>query len=235
MSESLMIGTCGWQHAAWTGDFYPDELPNDWRFCYYSNNLRSTLVPGETWKSVTRADVAQWVEDSDPAFRFVLELPPVLSSPLAHGKRDRELDFFFEVIEPVLPRTAGMLLRLAPETPVFLDWFEHLLNELARAEPLCVDLPAPSWRTPEVLAAIDRQGASVTWHCAREESPRGGGKLMTAFAPPAEARAVRDWIDRLAQWVAVHRDARAGLFFEADAQSAKAAQEARLIAELMGV
>ena len=44
MTEPLLIGTRGWDHAS-GGDFYPADLPDDWRFCYYSNNLRSVLVP----------------------------------------------------------------------------------------------------------------------------------------------------------------------------------------------
>ena len=235
MTEAILIGTRGWQHDVWAGGFYPDELPHDWRFCYYSNNLRSVLVPGEVWETVTRQDITQWTDDSDPAFRFVLELPAALSGPLAHGKRDRALDLFFELVEPIAARTAGWVLRLAPDTPVFLDWFEHLLNQLAGDIPLCVDLPTPAWCTPEVLAAVDRQGAGVLWHCADDAAPRPGGQLLVALAPAADARRVRHWLEQLGQWAAVGHDTRAALFFQTDAQSAKVAQEARLIAELMGV
>lgn len=235
MAEPLMVGTCGWEHAVWVDQFYPAELPEDWRFCYYSNNLRSVLVPGSILGTATRPPVTQWMEDSDPAFRFILELPPVLSSPLEHDQCERELDSFFQLVQPLLPRTAGLLWRLAPQTPVLLDWFEHLLNQLTRAEPLCVDLMSPAWRVPAVLAAVERQGAGVTWHCAREEAPPPGGKLMVAMAPVADARTVRGWIEKLAQWQGYRQDARSGLYFEPSGQSAKAAQEARLIAELMGV
>jgi len=235
MTEPLMIGACGWQHAVWAGSYYPDELPDDWRFCFYSNNLRSVLVPGDTWRSTARTDVEQWLTDSDPSFRFVLELPPGLSSPQPHGKRDRGLDYFFEVVEPILPRTAGLLLRIAPETPVFIDWFEHLLNELARTGPLCVDLPQPAWREAPVLAAVERQQAGVAWYCELEPVPRAGGKLLVARATAADARSTRAWIEKLAQWLVHDPAARAGLFFEASETSAKAAQEARILAELMGV
>ena len=235
MTEPILIGTRGWQHDVWAGGFYPEELPADWQFCFYSNNLRSVLVPGETWESVTRPDATQWMDDSDPAFRFVLELPAMLAGPQAHAKRDRALDLFFEVVEPIATRTAGWVLRLAPDTPVFLDWFEHLLNQLAGEIPLCVDLPAPAWRAPEVLAAVERQGAGVLWHCADDTAPCPGGRLLTALAPAADARRVRHWLEQLSQWAGHGHDARAALFFEADVQSAKSAQEARLIAELMGV
>ena len=233
MTESLMIGTRGWDHAAWAGGFYPPELPDDWRFCFYSNNLRSVLVSRDVWPAVRRDDVAHWVADSDPAFRFVLELPETLSVPHAHARRDRELEAFLDSIEPIGARTAGLVLRIAAESPVFPDWFEHLLNRLAAIGPVCADLPPGSWRNEATLAMLDRQGAGLVWHCARDQAPRPGGRLMVALATPAAARDVRQWIERLAQWQ--HGQGVAGLFFDVPEGAARAAQEARLIAELMGV
>jgi len=233
MNEPLMVGTRGWEHAAWTNGFYPPELPDDWRFCYYSNSLRSVLVPQATCNTITSLDADQWANDSDPEFRFVLEIPASLSQPLSHAHRDRALESFLESMAPIVPRTAGLLLRLAPDTPVFIDWFEHLLNRLAEIAPLCVDLPEHEWRDPEPLEALSRQGAGLAWHCAHEPEPRAGGSLLVALAPAAGARDVRDWIEKLARWQ--HPGGRAGLFFDLPDAAAKAAQEARIIAELMGV
>lgn len=233
MAEPLMIGTRGWEHAPWLDDFYPDELPPDWRFCYYSNNLRSVLVPQELWPQTGRAQVAQWAEDSDPAFRFVIELPATLGVPLAAVAREHELGQFLETIEPVTSRLAGLLLRIAAGTPVFSDGFEPLLGRLADIAPLCVDLPEGPWRAPEPLAALVRQRAGLAWYCGREPAPHPGGRLLVAFTPPAPARDIRRCIEQLAQWQ--QHDARAGLFFSEPERAARAAQEARLIAELMGV
>jgi hypothetical protein len=235
MNDPLMIGTRGWEHAAWTGGFYPAELPDDWRFCFYSNNLRSVLVPVETWRTDAPPDVKQWLEDSDPAFRFVLELPEALGRPLTHGRRDQALDAFLDGIKPIAPRVAGLLLRIASDTPVWPDGFEHLLGQLADVAPVCTDLPEGGWRDANMLAALDRQGAGLAWHCGSEPAPRAGGGLMVALAPPADARSVRHWIEQLAGWQGHGPEARAGLFFETSERSARSAQEARLIAELMGV
>lgn len=228
MNEPLLIGTRGWNHAS-GGDFYPAELPDDWRFCYYSNNLRSVLVPQETWDSAQRADVAQWQEDSDPAFRFVIELPGALCLPLAQAQQSQMLEEFLDKAEPIAPRIAGLLLRIKPDTEVLLDPLESLLNSLADIAPVCVDLPDGPWHDPMVYAALQRQDAGLVWHCARAAAPRPGGRLMIALAPPAPPRELRRWIEQLASWPGLS----AGLFF--DAGAAKTAQEARLIAELMGV
>jgi len=230
MAEPLLIGSCGWNHAS-GGDFYPAELPEDWLFCYYSNNLRSVLVPQETWDVAQRADVLQWLEDSDPEFRFVIELPAALGVPLTHEKRGHRLAQCLETLEPIAPRVAGLLLRIAADTEVQQDWFEHSLSRFADIAPLCVDLPEGPWRERAVFDTLEHQGAGLAWHCAREAAPQPGGRLMVALAPPAPPRELRKWIEQLAQWQS--QDAQAGLFFEAGA--IKIAQEARLIAELMGV
>ena len=228
MNEAILIGTRGWNHAS-GGDFYPAELPDDWRFCYYSNNLRSVLVPQELWDSVQRADVAQWQEDSDPAFRFVLELPAGLGDSFEQSKPDRRLEAFLDKAEPIAPRIAGLLLRIKSDTKLLPEPFENLLGRLAGIAPVCVDLPEGPWRDPQVYAVLRRQDAGRVWHCAQEPAPPPGGRLMLALAPPAPPREVRHWIEQLASWPG----SQAGIFF--DENAAKTAQEARLIAELMAV
>jgi hypothetical protein len=116
---------------------------------------------------------------------------------------------------------------------VYPDWFEHLLGRLADVAPVCADLPDVAWRAAAVLDALTRQNAGLAWHCAQEAEPRPGGRLLVALGPPATPRQVRHCIERLAQWQG--GQGAAGLFFDVPEGAAKAAQEARIIAELMGV
>jgi uncharacterized protein YecE (DUF72 family) len=233
MSESLLIGARGWEHEAWLDNFYPAALPEDWRFSYYCKMLRAVLVPQALWANASRETVAQLVEDSDPAFRFVLELPRALSQPLDTLQAEQAANSFLENAEPVLTRTAGLLLRIAPDTDVDLDWLEHLLNRLSRVAPLCVDLPENEWRDEAALAVLARQGAGLAWHAAHEPAVQAGGRLMVALVPAASPRELRGWIEKLAHWQTP--GAQAALIFDAPATAAKAAQEARIIADLMGV
>jgi hypothetical protein len=161
------------------------------------------------------------------------EHAPWLNVPLLPVQRERELERFLETIEPIAARLAGLLLRIAAGTPLFPEGFELLLGRLGDIAPLCVDLPDGPWRAPALLAALEHQDAGLAWHCGREPVPHPGGRMMVAFAPPAAARDVRRYIEQLAQWQ--QHDARAGLFFVEPERAARSAQEARLIAELMGV
>lgn len=231
MLDPIMIGARGWSDIIPGDDFYPAELPPEWRFSFYSNNLRSVLVPRELWPSISRTDVSEWLNDCDPAFRFVLELPVDLSRPLPETP-SQELDSFLDLCEPIAARVAGYLLRVDPDAVTDPDWLESFVHRLVDIAPLCVDLPL-SWRTPLVLAALARQGAGLCWHCALEPEPPPGGRLRLALAPPATPSVTRRYIERLVQWQ--NQDAQAGLFFTKAPGATKAAYEARLIAELMGV
>lgn len=115
MPQHLMIGTYGFEHDAWRGDFYPEELPPEWRFCFFSNRIRSVLLPSATWLSASGDDVRQWVEDCDPEFRFVLELPAALAQPLPSALARSGLTDFLAMVQPIAAQTAGLLLRVPPE------------------------------------------------------------------------------------------------------------------------
>ena len=213
MAESILIGTRGWDHPDWTGTFYPDVLPTDWRFSFYCNQLRAVLVPAEAWLAAPLADVCAWAEDAFPEFRFVVELLPTSPAPLP-------------ALDPIRSQIAGLLLR-APATPD-KAWLTARLAEFSTSFPLCVDL-SPAARTPELLACLTQYDAGLCWHADTETEPRPGGKLMVALAAAAAPRVQRQWLERLAAWQ--REDGQAALFFDSPA----ATKQARLLAELMVV
>jgi hypothetical protein len=231
MSSPILIGTRGWDHDEWAGGFYPPELPHEWRFCLYSNNLRAVLVPGEVWAEVSPQEVRQWVEDCDPQFRFLLELPPEVSSPAPLRSLLAPLTGFFRTVAPIHHLVAGLVVRVAGGTPLEASWLDGLLTELGESHPLCADLPA-EWRTAVTARVLTRHRAGLGWHVGRDPEPASGGRLLVARSGETDARAQRAAIEKLAAWRS--DDALAGLFFEGP-KAAEAAGRARLIAEMLGV
>ncbi len=64
----------GWDHPAWQGSFYPDDLPEDWRLTYYANEVPGVLVPQALWCKADEAQVESWIDDVGEEFRFYLAL-----------------------------------------------------------------------------------------------------------------------------------------------------------------
>ncbi len=227
MSEPLLIGTRGWLHPDWDGRFYPPELPPEWRFCFYSNRLRSVLVPADSWPGVRREEVEQWVQDSDPLFRFVLEVPTD-----AWGAPAVAVAHFFDTVAPISAQIAGLSLALpATARPGALD---ELLTLLSHAYPVCLALPPALASSPTIAELARRHGAGSEWHVDDHSAPTPGGRFLVARMGAGAPRALRAAIDALVAWRG--DEGIAGLFFDApDAQAPGLAEQARTLAELMGV
>lgn len=213
MAEPILIGAHGWDRPAWTGAFYPEALPADWRFSFYCNHLRAVLLPAETLSAASPADVRAWAEDVFPEFRFVVELSAASSALLP-------------ALDPIRSQIAGLLLR-APAMPE-KTWLATRLAELSTSFPVCVDLP-PAARTPELLACLTQYNAGLCWRADTDLEPRPSGKLMVALSSATEPKIQRRLLERLAAWS--QEEAVASLFFDNPA----AAKQTRMVAELMGV
>ena len=79
----VFVGALNWDHPAWRGRLYPDDLPEDWLLSYYNTQFQAVYLPAAVWQAVSEATWAQWLDDTQDGFRFVLEagdaaaVPPV--------------------------------------------------------------------------------------------------------------------------------------------------------------
>ncbi|KPJ93398.1 MAG: hypothetical protein AMJ55_08030 [Gammaproteobacteria bacterium SG8_15] len=70
----IFVGARGWNYPEWSGEFYPEDLPEDWRFSYYSNELQAVLIPYDYLLRYPLEEWAEWVEDAPKEFAFYVEL-----------------------------------------------------------------------------------------------------------------------------------------------------------------
>lgn len=74
MVSELIIGARGWQYSQWITRFYPDDMPDDWRFSYYSNEFNSVLLPQAELLAAEEDAVKDWYDDIGEDFVFFVEL-----------------------------------------------------------------------------------------------------------------------------------------------------------------
>ena len=87
MQHPLRIGTRGWRHKAWQGTFYDADLPQEWQLSWYANHLRSVWVPADRLHTISLDEIAVWIEDTDPDFRFIVELESASAYPETDPKQ----------------------------------------------------------------------------------------------------------------------------------------------------
>jgi hypothetical protein len=71
---TVMVGASGWEFSAWDERFYPEDLPEDWRLGYYSNEFPVVLLPASRLAEAGPDEVEEWLEETNAQFRFVLQL-----------------------------------------------------------------------------------------------------------------------------------------------------------------
>lgn len=208
MSENLLIGCRGFDNAPWVESYYPPEMPAGWRFCYYSNEIRALLVPIEEWARLDTERVEIWRRDCDPAFRFVFELP-------GDALRTGSIAAWRALLEPIWPRISAVVLKtgddLAPDRIRDLPGF-----------PCCLDSALPG--QPDL---------SRVWFPDRESEPYNGGRFLVAVVGQRKPGELRSVLERIGRWMGAKRNA--ALFFADPKTSADDANEARVLAELMGL
>lgn len=67
----LLIGAYGWQQPPMIEQFYPEDMPEEWRLSFYANEFPAVLVPFDEW-SVVEDELEEWL-DVPEGFRFFLE------------------------------------------------------------------------------------------------------------------------------------------------------------------
>lgn len=77
----VFVGAAGWEHPAWRDSFYPDGLPDDWLLSYYNTQFQAVYLPAAAWKSSSDVTWAQWLNDTQEGFHFVLQAEKTDASP----------------------------------------------------------------------------------------------------------------------------------------------------------
>jgi len=72
--ENLQIGTYGWLHESWSGSYYPEDLPEEWRLDYFSNVFKTALVPMSEWTLWSSDELEEIAESVEDGFNLFLAI-----------------------------------------------------------------------------------------------------------------------------------------------------------------
>lgn len=206
-SEGLLVGARGYDHKSWRARFYPDELPDEWRFIFYSHRYPAVLMPPRAWR-LDPVRLGAWQEEAPPDFRMVLEIP------------EGRLDDVGGVENWPRPLVCACFVRLSRLTP----GRSRTLAALAEKVPVAVDC-----RGEDAFARdLARLGVGV---CGRPSLARAAtgpfAMSLVGFADrPLLGRTLRELADS-------HAPAGAGLFFYRPEVALTGLKEAALMARLL--
>ncbi|MDO9466881.1 MAG: hypothetical protein Q7J36_06240 [Thiobacillus sp.] len=123
----VLTGAVGWQHPAWRGRLYPDDLPEDWLLSYYNTRFSAVFLPAAVWQAASASTWAHWLYDTREDFYFVLE-------PAASGPRMPES----ARVLPATPAWQADHVWWLDETPDLRLLAQRIARQAATGEPLFV-------------------------------------------------------------------------------------------------
>jgi hypothetical protein len=108
--KHLAIGIRGWCFEHWVTTFYPDDVPEEWRLPYYSNEFRAVLVPSNYLVNAEPGTLGQWADDTAEDFEFFVELDTTRSWPA-----------WRELLAPLGEQLSGIVIEA--KSPA-VEWLE---------------------------------------------------------------------------------------------------------------
>ncbi|MEA3292563.1 MAG: hypothetical protein U9Q71_09725 [Pseudomonadota bacterium] len=224
--KKLLTGTRGWDYDDWVGVYYPEELPEEWRLAYYCNDHRSVLVPVDHWALSPAEAIAALIEEIDPGFSVVLELP---EAGLSGTGLDAE--GLLDLLSPMESQLRALSWRPAAD-----DFSVQALDDaacLADALPLVLDYDDGHPQKEMLDALRAATGASRLWRPREEDTPVAAGQFLLALVSQPDLVFLRGILEQMAGRLAGDRSG--GLFLEPAPDAPQFAEKCRILAELMEI
>ncbi len=227
----LLIGACGWEHPSWIGTFYPDDLPEDWRLTFYSNEFRLALVPDRSWEEEAHGP-RQWLEACDDQFAFLTEVPIDLVRRFLDqsGVRD-ELLAWQQKYLALGRQWLGTLVHV-PSEGVSEEALERLLGLLSDSPCVCLDAAVGAAR--DAAGALARRlEVGLVWDGEGTDPAFGGGELAVTRLRrvTADLRSLRRVVEGACAPGEAHRTA--ALVVDTDPANIELMRQAEVIANLL--
>jgi len=82
LSDRLLLGFSGWP-LVWP-DYFPEDLPKDWRLAYYSNDADALVLSADELHAIDAEDLEEWCDDLPDYFRFYLKVDALADVSAEH-------------------------------------------------------------------------------------------------------------------------------------------------------
>lgn len=154
----LLTGTSGFAYDAWTGSFYPEDLPARERLRFYAERLPAVEINQTFYRLPRRSTLEAWAAQVPERFRFAIKA----SRRITHQKRLREAGdetaYLVDVVSALGPKLGALLFQLPPHLRCDAARLERFLDLLPPGTPAAFEFRHPSWDEPAVRAALRARG-----------------------------------------------------------------------------
>ena len=169
---TILIGTQGWNYAAWVGPFYPRGTQVAEFLPMYARAVRAVEVDSTFYAVPDPRAVRAWAERTPPDFTFALKMPRDVTHELRLRNAEDLVRDFIDRARELGPKLGPILLQMGPDfAPEELPALEQFLPRLPRDLRFAVELRDSRWMgrdvLPQLLELLARHGVALALSDAR--------------------------------------------------------------------
>jgi uncharacterized protein YecE (DUF72 family) len=163
---AILIGTQGWNYAAWVGPFYPPGTRAAEFLPTYARAFRAVEVDSTFYAVPDVKAVRAWNERTPDGFTFALKMP----KEVTHERRLRDADAlvrdFLDRARELGPKLGPILLQMGPDfAPEELPAIEQFLPTLPRDLRFAIEVRQSRWMERDVrqhlLGMLEHYGVAL--------------------------------------------------------------------------
>ena len=163
---TVLIGTQGWNYAAWVGPLYPGGTRPSEFLPTYARAFRGVEVDSTFYAIPDARAVRAWAERTPADFTFALKMP----KEVTHERRLRDADDvvgeFLDRARELGPKLGPILLQMGPDfAPDELPQVARFIATLPRDLRFAMELRQSRWMRadvrPHLLEALARHGVAL--------------------------------------------------------------------------
>jgi len=163
---SILIGTQGWNYAAWVGPLYPPGTRPSEFLSTYARMFRAVEVDSTFYAVPDARAIRTWDERTPPEFTFALKMP----KEVTHERRLRDADDvvrdFLERVMQLGTKLGPILMQMGPDfAPDELPALERFVLSLPPDFRFAIELRQSRWMRsdvrPYLLELLARHGIAL--------------------------------------------------------------------------
>jgi uncharacterized protein YecE (DUF72 family) len=150
----FFVGTSGYSHKEWKGNFYPAKISPKEMLPYYAERFTTVEMNNTFYRMPTEEVMSGWAQQVPENFRFIIKAP----QSITHRKRlkgaEQEVDHLLHAAAVLKDRLGPFLFQLPPNLKKDLARLEAFLEFLGKRGTIAFEFRHESWFDDEVMHCL---------------------------------------------------------------------------------
>lgn len=172
MTNEIRIGTSGWNYDHWRGRFYPDELPANRWFSFYSSRFDTVEINNTFYRQPEVATYDAWREQAPRGFLYAVKANRYLTHMRKLNEPGEPLERFLSGAKKLKVHLGPILYQLPPNWKRNLERLRKFAECLPRDLTHVLEFRERDWLADETYDLMAQFNLNLCVHDLLPRHPR---------------------------------------------------------------